>query len=121
MVLTQSVPAEWMCPTSLPSESLQIEIAPVPPAPGPLVCTVAEVKVTMPVALTRIVDPDVPRRLEPELIPTDAPSIVRAPPEVEIVPAVVTVEPASISMLPPAVIVPLPVETVEAALEIVTF
>jgi hypothetical protein len=120
MVFTQSVPTEWICPKSLPSESLQIEIAPVPASPGPLVCTVAVVKEISPVVLTRIVEPKVPSKLEPDPIEAEAPSIVRAPPEVVIVPAVVTLLPASMSMFRPAVIVPPPVETVEAVDEITT-
>jgi hypothetical protein len=74
----------------------------------------------MPDALTRIVDPEVPNKLDPEPIEAEAPSIVRAPPAVVIVPAVVTVLPASMSMFLPAEISPAPVETVEAALEIIT-
>ena len=73
-----------------------------------------------PDVLTRIVDPEVPSRREPESIAAEAPSIVRAPPEAEIVPAVVTLLPASMSTFRPAETTPDPVETVEAALEIIT-
>jgi hypothetical protein len=81
---------------------------------------VAVVKEISPVVLTRIVEPKVPSKLEPDPIEAEAPSIVRAPPEVVIVPAVVTLLPASISMFLAEEISPAPVETVEAALEIIT-
>jgi hypothetical protein len=78
------------------------------------------VKEIAPVVFIRIVDPEVPIRLDPDPIEAEAPSIVRAPPEVEIVPAVVTLLPASMSIFLAAEIWPAPVETVEAALEIIT-
>ena len=95
-------------------------MAPVPAAPGPVVWSVAVSRMMSPVALTRIGEPEVPSKLEPELIASEAPSIVRAPPEAVIVPAVVTLLPASMSMFLPAEILPDPVETVEAALETIT-
>jgi hypothetical protein len=120
IVFTQRVLLDLIRPSSLPSESLQIEIAPVPFKPGPFVCKVAVSKMIDSSALTLIVDPDVPTKFDPESIDIEAPSIVSAPPEVVMVPAVVTLELASISIFRPAVIVPLPVETVEAADEITT-
>ena len=97
-----------------------MDMAPVPASPGPLVCRVAVSKMIAPVVFTRIVEPEVPSKFDPEAISAEAASIVREPPEVVMVPAVVTLELASMSMSLPAVIVPPPVETLDAELEITT-